>query len=208
MEPPLADHGPRYKQRPCRLAVYELQAMRCHCAPQYRPPPVPDECPAWRDFAICTFDDDAAIDPGVIVQRAVVVAAPDLVQVDVAPALCGINHQRRRYGALLGPIKKTGGHMHGVQGVPSSNLGAQTNTYEHPEISLWSPLWSPFRSGSTSGSQYGVYASLACGCDSDAYQGVIGTCRRVEDAVNRESAWLHRCTGANQNAAVSRDRPP
>jgi hypothetical protein len=32
-------------------------------------------------------------------------------------------------------------HLHGVQGVPSSNLGAPTNTYERLRKGLWPPLW-------------------------------------------------------------------
>src|SRR6266699_5141953 len=37
-------------------------------------------------------------------------------------------------------------HLHGVQGVPSSNLGAPTSLSEHHQKQLWTPLWTPWRS--------------------------------------------------------------
>src|SRR6185312_6445550 len=57
-------------------------------------------------------------------------------------------------------------HLHGVQGVPSSNLGAPISISEHPVFSVWTPSWTPRKKGGAIRRRTKIAAGQPCSAGS------------------------------------------
>jgi hypothetical protein len=99
MKSPLADLGAGEEERP-RRATIDFEAVRRRRSTENDLSHHPPESTAWSVLQIASAKDDAQIPPRMIMQRAIVVRAPDVVQIHVAPSVMRDEPPAQQVGVL------------------------------------------------------------------------------------------------------------